>query len=274
MFSTKASRIAAIYDERSSNYDDSFHPRQAADFIKWAELQPGQNALDLCCGTGLVTLLAKQAVGENGRVIGVDVSSQMLDEARRKARKEGLEVIFINGDVTDLNGQKAFEHGQLFDLITCASAFVMLQDPVSVLRYWGTLLTPTGKLIIDVPTEKSMVIGTLLERLLREEGMASGVLYGRHGVTSRDLLRDTISEAGLVALNVFETDLYGTAQSFAKDARAQFDKWINYTENGDIADPSLREKLVGRFQELMNEAANSDGVVADDIRFNMAVARR
>ena len=272
MASSRISRIAAIYDERSSKYDQSFHQQQAEDFIKWAELQPGQNVLDLCCGTGLVTLPAKQAVGNEGRVIGVDVSNQMLDQARRKAAAAELEVTFINGDVTTVKRQDlSLEEGQDFDLITCASAFVLLEDPVGALKHWATFLSPTGRLIIDVPNESSMVVGTLLEKLLHDSVQA---LYGRRGVTSVSTLEDAIRKAGLSPIRTFETDSYGATQESAKDARTFFNKWIRYTENGDIADPELKESLVCKFQEIMNEAADSSGVIHDDLRFNVAIAGR
>ena len=38
------------------------------------------SVLDLCCGTGLVALGATEAVGANGRVVGVDLSQGMLDQ--------------------------------------------------------------------------------------------------------------------------------------------------------------------------------------------------
>ena len=270
MASSRISRIAAIYDERSSKYDESFHQHQAEDFVKWAELQPGQNVLDLCCGTGLVTLPAKQAVGKEGRVIGVDVSNQMLDQARRKAASAELEVTFINRDVTTVKRQDlSLEEGQDFDLITCASAFVLLEDPVAALKHWATFLSPTGRLIIDVPNENSMVVGTMLEKLLHDSAQT---LYGRRGVTSVSSLEDAIRKAGLSPIRTFETDSYGATQEYAKDARKFFDKWIRYTENGDIADPERKESLVCKFQEIMNEAADSSGVIHDDIRFNVAIA--
>ena len=272
MASSKLSRIAAIYDERSSKYDDSFHQRQAEDFVKWAELQPGQNVLDLCCGTGLVTLPAKKVVGDDGRVIGVDVSNQMLDQARSKATSAKLEITFINGDVTTLERQDlSLKEGQDFDLISCASAFVLLEDPVGALKHWATFLSPTGRLIIDVPTETSMIVGSMLERILHD---SASLLYGRRGVTSVATLDDAIRNAGLIPIRIFETDSYGATQEHSKDARAFFDKWIKYTESGDIPDPELRETVVSKFQKVMNEAADPSGIVHDDIRFNVAIAGR
>lgn len=273
MASSKASLVAAIYDERSSKYDDSFHPRQAEDFVKWAELQPGQSVLDLCCGTGLVTLLAKQAVGPKGRVVGVDVSKQMLEEARRKAANAGHEITFITGDVIEIDRQAlSLEEGHGFDLIACASGLTLLGDPVEVLRKWATLLSPAGKLIVDFPTQTSMVMGKLLEKMLLDTPSSSALLFGRHGINSVVSLEQAVRNAGLAPISVFETNSYGTLQTDAEDARAQFAKWIKYTDPGEITDLELRERLIGRFQELMNEAANPAGVVEDDIRFNVAIA--
>lgn len=52
--------------------------------------QPGQHILDLACGTGLVTLLAKRASGTTGTVTGVDISTSMMAVGIEKAAKEKL----------------------------------------------------------------------------------------------------------------------------------------------------------------------------------------
>ncbi|KAI9845905.1 MAG: hypothetical protein M1837_004441 [Sclerophora amabilis] len=102
MAGRRVGQLAAIYDERSGSYDESFHPRLAADFIDWANLKPGENVLDLACGTGVIALHAKEKVGERGAVVGVDVSDGMLDEARRKAGQDGLDVTFMNRDMSSV----------------------------------------------------------------------------------------------------------------------------------------------------------------------------
>ena len=95
--------------------------------------------LDFCCGTGLVSLLAKGGVAPSGRVVEVDISNKMLDEGRRKAAKAGPEMIFINGDVTNINRENMFlDNDQSFGFITCAAALVLLENPVSALNHWAT----------------------------------------------------------------------------------------------------------------------------------------
>ena len=62
--------------------------------IDLAELQPGESVLDIGCGTGTLTILAKQRLGERSEVVGLDASDEMLAVARRKAADKQLSVEF------------------------------------------------------------------------------------------------------------------------------------------------------------------------------------
>src|SRR3972149_943985 len=57
--------------------------------IALAELQEGQVVLDLGSGAGLDCFLAARRVGDRGRVIGLDMTTEMLEQARKNAEKEG-----------------------------------------------------------------------------------------------------------------------------------------------------------------------------------------
>src|SRR5580700_5254551 len=57
----------------------------AARLLELADPRPGQRVLDIGCGTGTTTLAASEAVGQTGRVVGVDVSVPMLGRARERA---------------------------------------------------------------------------------------------------------------------------------------------------------------------------------------------
>lgn len=61
-----------------------------------ARLQPGEAVLDIGCGTGTLTLVAKRRV-ESGRVAGVDAAPDMVETARRKAERAGLAIDFQVG---------------------------------------------------------------------------------------------------------------------------------------------------------------------------------
>lgn len=69
----------------------------------FATLAAGTTVLDLGCGAGLDSLIAAQKVGENGHVVGVDFSSDMVALARQNALAVGLRnVSFVNGDAEHL----------------------------------------------------------------------------------------------------------------------------------------------------------------------------
>jgi len=60
--------------------------------VRLAQLQPGEAALDVGCGTGSLSMAARQRVGARGRVCGIDPSAQMIARARHKAARRGLDI--------------------------------------------------------------------------------------------------------------------------------------------------------------------------------------
>lgn len=69
--------------------------------IAQAHIQPGQDVLDVGCGTGTLTLLIKQTQ-PNAAVYGLDVDPQVLDIARRKAEQAGETIALQQGTATCL----------------------------------------------------------------------------------------------------------------------------------------------------------------------------
>lgn len=61
--------------------------RRAA--VAGLELRNGDTVVDIACGTGLNFPLLERAVGPGGRIIGVDATDAMLDQARRRVEREG-----------------------------------------------------------------------------------------------------------------------------------------------------------------------------------------
>src|SRR5437660_8748672 len=55
-----------------------------------ANLRPGEVVVDLGCGGGIDVLLAAPKVGPAGKAIGIDMTPEMIDRARRNAEKQGV----------------------------------------------------------------------------------------------------------------------------------------------------------------------------------------
>ncbi|SDY66278.1 Methylase involved in ubiquinone/menaquinone biosynthesis [Modestobacter sp. DSM 44400] len=99
--------------------------------------QPGDTVLDLGCGTGLNFPALVQAVGDTGRVIGVDASAGMLTAAADRVRGAGWNnVTLIHDDITDITG--ALTRGGLnpeaVDAVTACYVLSLLDDDTPVWR--------------------------------------------------------------------------------------------------------------------------------------------
>ena len=86
---------ASTYRATADHFDDaalSFWDRVGCATVDRLDLRPGERVFDACCGTGASALPAAQRVGEEGLVIGVDLSESALALAREKARALGIEI--------------------------------------------------------------------------------------------------------------------------------------------------------------------------------------
>ena len=109
-------------------------------------IQPGDTVLDVGCGSGGATLEIARRVGSGGRVLGVDVSTPMLDVARARLDVLGNDrggggVTFENKDVATY----PFEAG-MFDIVFSRFGVMFFVDPVVAFSNIRTGLKSGGRL--------------------------------------------------------------------------------------------------------------------------------
>jgi ubiquinone/menaquinone biosynthesis C-methylase UbiE len=77
--------VAEFYDRRSQTYDDNESLVQICHrLLEYSQVDVGQTILDIGTGTGHLAISSAQFVGDKGRVIGIDISARMLEQARIK----------------------------------------------------------------------------------------------------------------------------------------------------------------------------------------------
>ncbi|MDX8512695.1 class I SAM-dependent methyltransferase [Mesorhizobium captivum] len=113
--------------------------------LRLAKLQPGEAVLDVACGTGTLAIAAKRRVGSGGSVTGIDASTEMIERARAKARRSGLDLTFVKGTAQEL----PFEDGQ-FDIVTGTLMLHHLSKPTrsAFFREVERVLKPGGRLLL------------------------------------------------------------------------------------------------------------------------------
>ena len=149
------------------NYENEFHRRVATRLVEWAKLQPGQQVLDVATGTGLAAIAAAQAVGSTGHVLGIDLASGMLQQARQKVAATSLmNILFEEADADE----QEFQENQ-FDVILCSSAIVYLTDIPSSLRQWHNALQSGGVVAFSCLAESSPTASVLFREVVQRYGI-------------------------------------------------------------------------------------------------------
>jgi len=169
-----------------------------------ASLNPGEVVVDLGCGGGLDVLLAAQRVGPTGRAIGIDMTPEMIELARKNADKsdarDGIEFHLATIDAIPLPDSSV-------DCVISNCVINLAPDKAAVFRDVARILKPGGRLAVsDIALKKP-----LPEALANDIAAYVGCIAG---AISIDDYHQHLVDAGFAAVKIIDsgTDL----NAFAK----------------------------------------------------------
>ena len=174
-------RVAENFDARTDYSRSDIHARLADRLIRLAAPQPGERVLDIATGTGFVAIPTARLVGERGTVVGVDISSGMLEQASKAVAAEGLS----NVDLVLADAETLSCPADSFDLVVCASALPYMVDVPAALRHWHTILRPGGRLAFNCWSEQSWATNRLLRAVAARHGIRVAMVGGDTGTPDR-----------------------------------------------------------------------------------------
>ncbi|MFD3446108.1 demethylmenaquinone methyltransferase [Microbacteriaceae bacterium 4G12] len=147
-------KIYKKYDVMNSVISFQRHKAWRKYTMKVMNVQKGEKALDVCCGTGDWTIALAEAVGPSGKVCGLDFSKNMLSVGEQKVKALHLEQIeLIHGNAMQL----PFEDNT-FDYITIGFGLRNVPDYMQVLREMTRVVKPGGK-VVCLETSQPTTIG-------------------------------------------------------------------------------------------------------------------
>ena len=168
------------------------------------DIHPGDTVVDLGSGGGLDCFLAAQKVGAGGRVIGVDMTPEMIGKARANAARIGAEnVEFRQGQIEAI----PLADGEA-DVVISNCVINLSPDKPAVFREMFRVLRPGGRVAVSDIVTRGPMSPLVAKSLESWAGCIAGALdveEYRRGLTAAGF-------AGVVVAASGETPLSGTAQ--------------------------------------------------------------
>ena len=161
---------AKHYDLTSRFYPVPGYPQRAQRLqaVRALGLRPGATVVDVACGTGLNFSLLEQAIGPNGRIVGVDLTDAMLAQARQRIETNGWRnVSLVQADAAE------FDFPTEVDAILSTYALSHVPDCGDVIANGAAALSRGGHwVVLDLKAPDNV------PRWLAQLGIAVGRRFG------------------------------------------------------------------------------------------------
>ena len=135
--------IARRYDHGNQVLSMGLHHRWRKSAVLLSGAREGDQVLDCATGTGDLAFEFQRAVGEKGRVIGIDFCAEMLEIAREKAAREGLSTRFEEADALRLPYAD-----RTFDVSSIAFGIRNVDDAARGLMEMARVVRPGGSVVV------------------------------------------------------------------------------------------------------------------------------
>jgi len=145
-------RLIEVYRKKAKHYDVTSRLYPAPGYpqrgqrrraVEALDLRPGHTVVDMACGTGLNFQLLEQAIGADGRIVGVDLTDAMLAQARRRIETNGWSnVTLVQADAAE------FEFPAGVDAIVSTYALSQVPECGEVIAHGAAALSPGGRWVV------------------------------------------------------------------------------------------------------------------------------
>ena len=231
--------------------------------LQAAAAMPGEQVLDIGCGTGSTSLALARAVGPQGRVFGVDISQPMLAVAtQRAAAHPELKLSFAEADASSA----ALPTGQ--DLLFSRFGLMFFADPAAALRHLRGHLKPGGRCAFvcwRTPRDNPWAMAPLMaarQALGITPPPADPLAPGPFAFADEQRLRGLLAEAGFGAIELQRFDAPNALGASAHEAA------LNCLQIGPVS-RLLREvgaahqaTIVDAIETALQQHAAADGSVS------------
>ena len=145
-------RLIEVYRKKAKHYDVTSRLYPAPGYpqrgqrrraVESLDLRPGDTVVDMACGTGLNFQLLENAIGADGRIVGVDLTDAMLAQARKRIETNGWSnVSLVRADAAE------FEFPAEVEAIVSTYALSQVPECGEVIAHGAAALSPGGRWVV------------------------------------------------------------------------------------------------------------------------------
>ncbi len=251
-------KVIDFFNSRTT-YDNDYTIHRALPLLEIVQLQKGQKVLDMATGTGIIAIAAAQNIGSEVRVIGVDFSSGMLEQARQKIKELGLqniELIEADAEYIDFNNES-------FDVIICSTAIVYFKDIPAALGKWYRFLKPGGVVAFSCCSEESCGAPLIIEVCDKHSILLTNI---NEPTGTPEKCHRLLAEAGFQDIEV-KTQQLGFYRNL-EQAREWNGGWFHPREN-PLLQVSLEqmEELKAEYRQKIEAEVTEQGAWYENLTF-------
>ncbi|MGR3279177.1 methyltransferase domain-containing protein [Acaryochloris marina NIES-2412] len=207
--------------------------------------EPGASLLDVGCGTGEDAVALAERVGPEGKVIGLDSSEALIQEARKRANDKNLSLKFLVGDVHNLKLADNSMDGCRADRL-----FMHIFNRLQALGEMIRVTKAGGRILVREPDWDTLIVDHIHRDLTREILRLHFDQVIRHTASGGELYR-IFHHAGLEKIAVADTStliltdfstanrLFGLVDAAAKaqeklpEQKVQISTWLSDLQQAD-----------------------------------------
>jgi len=193
--SSISEKIGYTKEELGSIPDEADMGLGCGNPVAMASLKEGETVVDLGSGGGIDVFLAAKRVGDKGRAIGIDMTEDMLEVARRNAANGGFKnVEFKLGNIESLPLD-----GAIADCVISNCVINLAEDKQRVFNETFRILKPGGRLMVS----DMVLLADLPEKISKSAEMYAGCVAG---ALKRGDYLDKIKKAGFKDIKILKED--------------------------------------------------------------------
>jgi ubiquinone/menaquinone biosynthesis C-methylase UbiE len=253
-------RAAAGWGKRAASVRDEGMPVSTW-MIEQAELQPGQQVLELAAGPGDTGFLAAELIRPGGVLICSDAAAAMLDVARGRAHDLGIS----NVEFKQLELEWIDLPTATVDAILCRWALMLSLDPATALHEARRVLRPGGRIALAVWDQRShnpwatITTDALIQRGLAEPAPSEPGVPGMFALAQPGLLSEMLEAAGFVEVVVEAVAIERPYASVEEYVEETLDLSLSFSEAMGRLDEDGRGSVHGVIGRLMEPFRRDHG---------------